>query len=259
MCTEISRRPSPSNLLAELFAKETIQAIFVFQLLEDYLSTKRDNVALPAFAAAYLERRSTNEPLGGIPPLVQIRRVAQRLCMESKDGRSVQDYIKELSAVVIKESSGRTDWLWKASEVVKYEDELEPDAYIAALYTNNITTAGKCLAYGNMNHYSSGLFGTAGSHVAAFGDRRVLAASMSRKSSWNSHSTHPLRLCMLSRVAEAGRAEVVQFIFDFDAERDPLVFSSDKKPRNRNYAYANNWKLATTVHTPSKPVFEILM
>jgi hypothetical protein len=89
--------------------------------------------------------------------------------MESKDGRSVQDYIKELSPVVIKKSSGRTDWLWKASETVKYEDELEADMYIAALYTNNITTAEKCLAYGNMNHYSSGLFGTAGSHVAAFG------------------------------------------------------------------------------------------
>jgi hypothetical protein len=58
MCTEISRRPSPSNLLAELFAKESIQVIFVFQLLEDYLSTKCDNVALPAFAAAYLERRT---------------------------------------------------------------------------------------------------------------------------------------------------------------------------------------------------------
>jgi hypothetical protein len=64
---------------------------------------------------------------------------------------------------------------------------------------------------------------------------------------------------MLSRVAEAGRAEMVQFVFDFDAERDPLVFSSNKRPRNRNYAYDNNWKLATTVHTPSKPVFEILM
>jgi hypothetical protein len=196
MCTKLSHHVTPFDRLVEFFAKEIIQTIFVFQLLEHYFSTKcNEDTVLPAFTAAYLTRRVANEPLGGIQPLVQIRRVAQRLCLESNDGRTVQGYTKELSTVVVKHSRWpslpphtqarrRTDWLWKANEVVKYESDFETDVYIAALSTNSMDTVTKCLAsiprsgYGEINASFSRLFGTARSHAVALEDRHNLAALM---------------------------------------------------------------------------------
>jgi hypothetical protein len=229
MCTKLSHHVTPFDHLVELFAKEIIQAIFAFQLLEHYFSTKcNEDTVLPAFTAAYLSCRVANEPLGGIQPLVQIRRVAQRLCLESNDGRTVQDYIKDLSTVVVKHSSlpphtqacRPTDWLWKANEVVKYENDFETDVYIAALSKNSMDTVTKCLAriprsgYGEVNASFSRLFGTARSHAVALGDRHNLAAFMF---SPDKYLSQKLRLNILSSVAAYGDAYLFQFVFNFDA------------------------------------------
>jgi hypothetical protein len=61
---------------------------------------------------------------------------------------------------------------------------------------------------------------------------------------------------MLSSVAAYGDADLLHFVFNFDAERNPWeMVTVEKKPI---YAHHNNWRLAGA-YTPSNPVFELLM
>jgi hypothetical protein len=243
----------PLNVPEELFAKEVVQTLFVFQLLEPYFSTKCDEeTVLPLFHEAYLERRVANEPVDGFQPLVQIRRTAQQLWLKGTDGRSISDYIKELSVLVIREIRGRTDVLWKTNEARNIEDEFEKGVYIAALYTQNMPVVANWLSRGNSAAQFCWLFGTARSHAAKFGDGHLLAAVMhGSPKDWS----QMLRREMLIAVCEAGRAGMAQFVFEFDTTRNPWDISSQKRPR---YAYLNNYALAS-MHTPSRAVFEYLM
>jgi hypothetical protein len=198
------------------------------------------------------------------------------LCLESDDGRSVQDYIEELSTVVVKHHVGsslpphtqarrRTDWIWNANEVVKYprlkdEDWFEKDVYVAGLATNSLATVTKCVADGNTAIYrygeivvsSSSLFGLAFSHAVALGHRHILAALMFHT---DRYCSQIWRRAMLLEIAAFGDAELLQFVFEIATERYPWeMVTVKKKP---SYAHCNNWQLAGA-DTPSKAVFDLL-
>ena len=111
-----------SNLCSEVFSEEVIKMLFIFQLLDSYFRAIPSGkvVVLPAFTAAYLERRVANELNGGIPALIRIRTIAERLSHESTNSRDKGAYIKQLCPFIVNNCSDRMADLFTPHE---YEDK----------------------------------------------------------------------------------------------------------------------------------------
>jgi hypothetical protein len=74
---------------------------------------------------AYLERRVLNERHDGAPLLLRIRDVAIQLCKETSDGRSENDYIRQLCPLVVDTLKERMDEIWATDKAL-----LETDSFL---------------------------------------------------------------------------------------------------------------------------------
>lgn len=243
------------TLYSELFAKEVIESVFNFQLLDPYFkSTPPDeDIAIPSFLATYLERRVLNEPIGGMLDLLLIRRVAERLRQESIDGRDLHEYVKQLCELVVSTCGTQISLIWRArASETNSGGDFETHVFVAAVYTKTMPVVEKWVATGKNGAKSSWLFGSARRHAAKYCSRELLAPMMIHR---YGDELQRLRIELLSELAGAGRADAMHFVFDSEIQQNPWEFSREKRP---SYRYRNEWLLAS-IHTPSRDVFDFLM
>ncbi|KAH3952998.1 hypothetical protein HBH53_036430 [Parastagonospora nodorum] len=251
------RRRIRLRLVNKLFAEEVINVIHIFRLLDTYfkLCSKDPIPRIPYFAGSYLARRVLSEPSNGLPDLLRIRAVAQKLHEADAEARSVPDYVHQLCLLVIRDQrpSTRLAQMLKASQV-KDKSDSETHLYVAAYLTQTTTIVERWMASARHPAQNSWMFSSINNHAARHSDERFLAA-LTTGSDKFPESAQERRVEMLCVVAEAGRLDAVQFIFNFATESLPWVFSRKRRP---HHAYANEWMLAL-MHTPSREVFEFLM
>ncbi|KAH3976617.1 hypothetical protein HBH52_122240 [Parastagonospora nodorum] len=251
------RRGIRLRLVNKLFAEEVINVIHIFRLLDTYfkLCSKDPIPRIPYFAGSYLARRVLSEPSNGLPDLLRIRAVAQKLHEADAEARSVPDYVHQLCLLVIRDQrpSTRLAQMLKASQV-KDKSDSETHLYVAAYLTQTTTIVERWMASARHPAQNSWMFGSINNHAARHSDERFLAALTTGCDKFP-ESAQERRVEMLCVVAEAGRLDAVQFIFNFATASLPWVFSRKRRP---HHAYANEWMLAL-VHTPSRQVFEFLM
>ena len=245
----------------EVFAREVLATLPLLKLLDSYfhLLPIDINTSLRTAATAYLERRVLNERHRGAPALLRIRSVAARLCQESVDGRSEQDYVTQLCSLALETCRPRRDEIWAASTAVSGREptlcsnDLESDVYIAALYTNTLPVVSEWIASGKELGKRSLLFGDARCHAARFSEHKILAAMME---SPYEDTFQRLRFYFLLKTAEFGRVAATRFTFSFQATERPWAFS--RKRSRPSYPFSNEQGLAR-IHTPNPEIFDYLM
>jgi hypothetical protein len=229
-----------------------IEALFMSKLLDPYFKSllDKEDVILPSFSAAYLERRVLNEPSNGLPGLCRIRDIANRLAHESIDGRDVLAYTKQLCRLVVQKGYPRAVGIWEANKFVD-EFDLEAHTFVAALGMQTMPVVDRYIASGKTMEAHTPWFGLTQQLVAEFGPQHLLAAAMTHQ---DKVMFNNIRLSMLTKVAEAGRADATRFVLGFECDGWPWEFSREKRPA---YRRQNEWILAD-IRTPSKEVFDIL-
>ena len=245
-----------SNSTEATFAKEIIQALFTFRLLDSYFSSfkSRQRFPLPSFAASYLEHRVLNESNDGLPALLRIRSVAERLCQESTestDGRDFRLYVKQLCRSVVENGDPpRMADIFGAG--ILDRSDYEAHVYVAAVCTQTMPIVRRWIAGGNNACKSSWIFGDASTYAVEYGSHELLKLLMSDPVKGVRQDQ---RCNFLRKVARAGRAETTRFVFNFGVQQYPWRFSREKKG-----AYENRSEvLSTTLKTPSKEVWDFIM
>jgi hypothetical protein len=130
-------------MFSELFAKEFISVIHIFRLLDTCfeLNSKDAIPRIPYFAGSYLARRVLSEPSNGLPDLLRVRTVAQKLHGADAEARSVSDYVHQLCLLVIRDQrpSTRLARMFKTSQV-KDKSDFETLLKIVGCFVRSITT-----------------------------------------------------------------------------------------------------------------------
>lgn len=229
-----------------------IQTLFLSRCLDSHLESiqSKEDSALPFFTASYLARRVQNECNNGNPSLLRIRSVAERLCQENPTGQSVQEYIQQLCSQVIIMRSERTANIWKSAWEIDTSD-FETHVFVAALYTQTMSVVSKWIRDGLPADQCSWLFGAAREHAAKYGDHQLLAAFMVGH---HRDQFHCSRYHLLTYVAEEGRADATQFVWEYGTDQHPWEFTRTKRPR---YAFQNKQTLAF-LDTPSEDVLSFI-
>jgi hypothetical protein len=207
---------------------------------------------------AYLERRILNEGHDGAAVLLRIRDVTIQLCKESSDGRSEQDYIRQLCPLVVDTLKGRMNEIWATDKALLktdgllYGSHLDSDVYVAAVYTQDFPTVAKWITRGKGMRDRSLLFGDPHRHAVKYGNHEVLAAMMTTP---RTDLLQILRIHSLQMVARTGDLEATQFVFNFQSTQHPWTFS-----RNRSmpsYSFHNEQGIAR-LHTPNRAIFNFI-
>ncbi|KAH6632923.1 hypothetical protein C7974DRAFT_357014 [Boeremia exigua] len=248
------------RLVNKMFAREVLVTLPLFKTLDPYPQPSKvsgDTSILP-ITTTYLERRVLNERQGGSAVLLRIRSVAAQLCQESVDGSDEQEYIKQLCPLVIETCRVHLDEIWSVDQNVCkrkgaiYSNDLASDVYLAALYTNTWPVVTRWARSGRSLLQRSLIFGDARNHAARFGSTQVLAAMIESR---HEDTFQMMRSYFLMRTAEAGRMEIVRFVFNFKATQHPWAFA--RKRSRPIYPFFNEQGLAM-LNTPSKEVFDFI-
>lgn len=244
------------RLVNTIFAKEVIQALFTFRLLDSYFSSFKScqNFPLPSFAASYLGHRVLNESNDGLPVLLCIRSVAERLCQESTettDGRDFRLYVKQLCRSVVENRHPHSMAGIFRARILK-RSNYEAHVYVAAVYTQTMPIVRRWIADGNNACESSWIFGHPYTYAVERGSHELLELLMSDPVT----GVNLNRRCnLLRKVVRAGRAETTRFVFNFGVQQYPWRFSREMRGMYEN---RSEFWLAT-LRTPSKEVWDFIM
>jgi len=167
-----------SNSAQAIFAKEVIQALFTFRLLNSYFSSFKScqDFPLPSFAALYLKHQVLNESNDGLPALLRIRSVAERLCQESTkttNGRDFQLYVKQLCPSVMENRHPHymAD-IFRAG--ILNRTNYEAHVYITTVYTQTMSIVRRWIADSNNIYNSSWIFGQPFTYAAECSSYKLL-------------------------------------------------------------------------------------
>jgi hypothetical protein len=238
----------------EFFAKEVIETVIVFQRLDPYFqsSSPTKGTAIPSFTVNYLERRVLNQPTDGLPRIILIRRVAERLHKETTDDRELYHRMKESCHLAVTTYGAKITCLWQASQT-STGFSIETYAFVVAMYTKTLPIVEEWIATRKHGLVEGGSFGYAPEHAARHGDRRLFVPMLTH--SYNDELQF-LRLQLLHNIAHVGHVEDMHFIFNYKAEEIPWEYTRDKAMRPL-YRGRDEYGIAT-MHTPNRDIFDFL-
>lgn len=232
-----------------------MQTVYLTRCLDPqlHLIHKNDAVRTPFFAIDYLEHRVRHEGKDGHPALIRILRVAERLCQADSDGKSIQDYIRQLSTLLVERPSYSMVSIWILDKKVMLND-LEEDIVIAAIYTKTIALVDKWITSGKILPRHSYLFGHTGDYAESQGNYQALAALLDK---YYVADVYSVRWALLNVAAERGNLEATKFVFHCKAQSYPWDYISFDPGWHEGYA-KRSYKVLRNVDTPSREVFDFL-
>lgn len=204
------------------FAREVIQVLFIFRLLDPYFGSTSRNVLfiLPSFVLPYLTQRVMNEPDQGLPGLKCVRSVAERLYPERSEALERLDfrqYVEYLCRAIV-----NTGWFSVAKVFKLYDpiDDLDPHLYVAAVYTQTMPFLRRWHAEGN-EYMLSSIFGNPQRHIVNNCNHEVIELFLCEPDG----TIHPKRrLHLMRNMMKKGHVETMRFIHNFKIQQFPWTF-----------------------------------
>ncbi len=241
-----------NNITIELFDKEVLKVLFSSRLLDPHFECiiRESMRSLPPITAAYLEHRVLSEPSNGNAVILHLRRVAERLYLESSREWSVPHFINRLCALVLDYGKRKACDLgiWTENGDITKLD-LETDVHAAAIHMQINPKIDKWLASGKTGKEQSPLFGGSFWDAAKYDNHQLLAAIMTQESAkpfrW-------LRSQIMRIAVGAGNLNTARFVFDFATDEYPWERYDPNNDEKATY-YQRHRRL----HTLQAPNLEV--
>lgn len=215
-------KESTEGAVPGAFSYAIINTIFSYRMVDNFFISggrlKRESV--PSFLFEYLKYRIINESSGGHEALVLLRKIAEHLASKTSDGRTAEDYIQEISRVMVARNCNMISSFW-TKEYPTTPKEFEDHVKVAALYTDTAVIVDEMIQNGTLGRTRSSLFGSGQQFVAAHGDEAMVNAALKD----GSHFMGPdSRKDMLVWAASAGNLNTVNFVWNSHIQDYPWVF-----------------------------------
>lgn len=192
----------------------------------------------PPFIASYIEHRVNKEPEDGNPALTCLRRVAQKL---AGDPHTLQHYVASLCVLAAPNAEQLFTTHhrpWKPID----DEEFQKHVQTAAVHLNKDAE----IDVRRTTDTSSRFFGVCSNLAARSSSKALFELYLNSRFPTN-------RSSYLPRAAYAGRADLVRFIFNYQADLVPWRFDLNAR-RGREFL-----QLAKSLRTPDPEIWEFIM
>jgi ankyrin repeat protein len=197
---------------------------------------------LPPFTAAYLEHRVAREPSDGIPALVCIRKVAERLTYDVETRNRYIAYLCALAVPNIKCIFVQNPPVHRVITLEPFEDHVQA----AAVYMHHVSDIERWEA----PMTSSSLFGSCFRLAATSGSPEMIELYLRQQ-------CLPYRNRAFVEAAKEGQADMVRFLFDYHSDTHPWTYTEGSINASM---YPSGYRaLMQALSTPNPEIWDFVM